>query len=159
MLTRQRLKELLLYDPNIGLFMHLRSQAAAKAGDIAGTKRQKYCKIYVDGRPYFAHRLVWLYEYGVWPTKHIDHINGNPMDNRICNLREATVSQNQVNSAAKKHSKTGHRGIHMHKCGRYRVQLQKDGKPVHAGYFDTIESAVIARDNVYRKIHGEFARL
>ncbi len=162
MITHSYLLSIYSYDPEIGEFSHKRERYK-KDGLFAGTEFKhrgtSYRLISINRKTYFAHRLAWFYVHGSWPTKDIDHINGNGMDNRICNLREATASQNRVNSPAQRHSATGQRGIHVHACGRYRVQLQKDNRPIHVGYFDTLQSAIEARDKAYREIHGEFARL
>ena len=163
-ITAEELRSILDYDQKTGIFTHRdgpfrRNKAGQIAGSVSDQGRKRYYVISVKRKIYTAHRLAWLYMTGEWPKKQIDHINGDSLDNRIVNLREATDSQNRVNSPAYVHSKTGQRGIHVHACGRYRVQLQKDNKPIHIGYFDTLNSAIEARDVAYREIHGEFARL
>src|SRR5690606_34614864 len=101
MLTQQRLKELLYYDPETGIFTRLvgRSGPRARAGDVAGSDNGKgYIRIYVDGRPYKAHRLAWFYMHGEWPEE-IDHRNGERADNRLSNLRPVTRQQNNLNQS------------------------------------------------------------
>ena len=74
-----------------------------KIGDIAGClDKYGYVIITVDGVSFAAHRLVWFYHYNVWPDKIIDHINGDPSDNRIDNLRDVSVRINAEN-ASKRH--------------------------------------------------------
>ena len=95
MLTQERLKELLEYDPETGFFTRLigRSGPRARSGDVAGCDNgQGYIRIYVDGRPYKGHRLAWFYVHGAWPRE-IDHINGDKSDNKLANLRPATRSR------------------------------------------------------------------
>src|ERR1700719_1662744 len=94
-----RLRELLSYDPETGVFRWLvRKRQNVKAGDVAGSfDGCGYCKISIDRRAYKAHRLAWLYMTGEWPPAEIDHINMNRADNRFANLRLATRHQNMAN--------------------------------------------------------------
>jgi hypothetical protein len=76
-LTQERIKELLDYDPDTGIFKWKISKARSiKVNNIAGGAEQgKYHRIRIDGKNYVAHRLAWLYVYGKWPDEYIDHIN------------------------------------------------------------------------------------
>jgi hypothetical protein len=101
MLTAERLRELLDYDPETGRFIWRKDHPTAKhikAGSVAGTKNGRgYWVIGVAGAKYVAHRLAWLYVTGEWPAHLVDHENGDRLDNRFANLREATDSQNNFN--------------------------------------------------------------
>lgn len=98
MLTQDRLRELLHYDPDTGVFTNIKPRHRVKVGDIAGSNSGKgYLQIQIDQKRYSAHRLAWLYTYGRFPEEFIDHINGNPSDNRIVNLREVTQRENLQN--------------------------------------------------------------
>lgn len=159
-LTAERVRQELIYDPQTGIFERRNSQG--QIGCITRIKKGHagaYRKIGIGGKQHFAHRLVWLYVYGHFPSLEIDHINGDGLDNRLCNLRLATPAQNRTNSVAQKSSKTGLRGVHYHPgAKRYRAQICKNNKTYHIGYFDTPEEAHAAYLKAARALHGEFVR-
>src|SRR5579862_7745832 len=97
-ITPERLKEVLDYDPATGEFRwKTRLGGKAVAGRVAGYLDRGYISIRIDRRIYMAHRLAWLWVYGVWPEGWLDHINRKKNDNRIDNLRLAEPWQNQAN--------------------------------------------------------------
>ena len=158
-LTQERLKELLHYDPEKGLFTRLKMAQGSprKIGDVAGNLSQGYIRIGVDGVSYRAHRLVWLYMYGYWPTKSIDHINRIKDDNRFINLREASRSQNAQNVGLKKTNKSGYKGVSWeNRRKKWVVQLRLNIKPIFLGYYDDIDEA-IARYKEAQKIYHPFS--
>lgn len=161
MLTQERLKELLSYDPETGLFTRLvgRSGPNARAGDIAGCDNGKgYIRIYVDGKPYKAHRLAWFYMTGEWVPE-VDHENTIKSDNRWDNLRKATRGQNRGNTRAYKNNTSGLKGVSFNKrTARWAAQIQKDGVKVGLGYYATAEDAHAAYVIAAKKYFGEFAR-
>lgn len=107
MLTQQRLKELLEYDPETGIFKwKVSKNSRAQIGSVAGSlKSSGYIQLMIDKKQYSVHRLAWLYVYGYIPVAFIDHINGCKDDNRIVNLREATNRQNQQNQIKHRNGK------------------------------------------------------
>jgi hypothetical protein len=128
-LTVQRVRELLDYHPEKGLFTwRVKHGRNSDIGKRAGSKRGKYWQIYIDKKSYAEHRLAWLYVNGSWPTaRYIDHINGDSRDNRIENLRECTNGQNMQNQrVAHRNSKTGFLGVQALGDGRYGAQITKD---------------------------------
>ena len=115
------------------------------------------------GKWYGEHRVVWAYMTGAWPNDEIDHINGDSLDNRFENLREATHSQNQMNSGAMTNNLHGVKGCGRKKLngqfyGRYYAQIKVPGqkKVRHIGTFDTLEMAEAAYREVAARYHGEF---
>jgi hypothetical protein len=96
MMTVKRLRKVLSYAPTTGTFRwKVSAGSRASLGAIAGAKNGRgYHQIRIDGRPYSASRLAWLYMTGKWPTSEISYINGKPSDTRWANLRVAT-SQNR----------------------------------------------------------------
>lgn len=162
MLTVERLKEVLRYDLETGVFRWACAIGnRAKEGAVAGCLRSDgYCFIRIDGHPYAAHRLAWLYMHGVWPNLHIDHINRVRSDNRIENLREATRAQNQGNLPRYRNNTSGIKGVSlMKRDNKWRASIRVNGKPKNLGHFNTKEEAA----EVYRKAAiarwGEFASL
>lgn len=159
-LTAQRLRALLTYDSDTGIFKwDVNLNGAAKRGSIAGTiDTNGYVSIKIDKKFYRAHRLAWLYVYGVWPEKYIDHINHVTTDNRIANLRECDNSQNQCNQRVQKRSKSGTKGVTWHKAtGKWQVQCKLNGKNYHGGTFESLEEAVRVCADLRKSIHEEFA--
>jgi len=93
------------------------------------------------------------------PRQHVDHHNGDTLDNRRENLRTATVSQNQMNRRPNRRSASGFKGVSLHKrSGRWQAEIQKDGKKMFLGSFGTPELAALAYDSAARELFGEFAR-
>lgn len=157
MITHDRLKELLRYNPATGEFVRLVSLINfVKVGSVAGhiQKRHGYVRISVDGHSYFAHRLAWLYMTGRFPALEIDHKDRNPSNNCWSNLREATHSQNQANTKVYKTNKIGLKGVHLYK-GRYRAMLSIAGKNKHIGYFGSSSEASEAYKRVASQVYGE----
>jgi hypothetical protein len=146
-LTQKRLKELLSYDQNTGLFYWKVSRRGVKQGTVAGTKTKRgYIQIRIDGKSYLAHRLTWLFFYGEWPKQHIDHINHNTSDNRIDNLREASQQENTKNRSKNKNNTSGISGVHWDKkSNKWQARIGVNGKRIHLGFFDNKEEAIAGR--------------
>lgn len=89
----------------------------------------------------------------------IDHINGNTLDNRKCNLRICTVSENNKNRKIRKDNKSGYRGVYFYKqTNKWCAQIGINYKRITIGYYETIEEAHLARLEAVNKHHGMFAR-
>lgn len=144
--TQARLTEVLAYDEATGVFVWRKKRGRQAAGSVAGSPHNAgYWSIRVDGRPFLAHRLAWLYVRGDWPTE-IDHINGDRSDNRIANLRQVTRQQNCRNAAMRSHNKTGVNGVAYYpRHRRFRVIMSVDGKSRYLGSFKTLEEATAVR--------------
>jgi len=156
------LKKILDYNPKTGCFTWLRTSGSrAVKGRRAGYIRgDGYEKIMIDGNDYYAHRLAWFYMTGEWPKHHIDHINHNPSDNRIENLRVATNHQNRKNMNVYKKNKFGLSGIRWdYKAERWRVQIGVEGNGLYLGSFASLFEAACARKSAevrfgYHENHG-----
>lgn len=155
MITQQRIKHLFNYDETTGVFTRrvaVGRHGCRKVGTIAGTKtRHGYIVIGLDDKRCMAHRLAWLYVYGVLPATDLDHINRNKSDNRIANLRLVNRSQNMHNVSLHKHNSSGHKGVSWHKPRKkWRAYIFVDYTQVHLGLFDKISDAVKARKQAER---------
>ena len=159
-LTAERLRELLHYDPETGIFTWLNSSSGRgrviKAGAIAGVGRgHRYIRIGFFGYRNYAHRLAWLYVYGKFPVNHIDHINGNGHDNRIKNLREATHAENHQNTKIRVDNSIGFTGVYFHKTtGKWRAAITANKKTHSLGLFRTPELAYEAYLEAKSKLHA-----
>ena len=105
-------------------------------------------RIEIDGLKYYAHRIIWEIVYGHKPDKSldVDHINRNPHDNRLFNLRLLTRSQNLHNAAANSRNSTGARGVTYHKRDSlYRATIKGAGVTHRLGSFKSIDDAIAAR--------------
>jgi hypothetical protein len=158
-LTQERLKEILDYDFETGIFKwkKITGYGAQFSGREAGTLTSNgYLKIGIDQKRHRSHRLAWLYVYGYLPLNDIDHINGIRTDNRIINLREVTRSENLQN--IKTHhidNKSGLLGVSYSKAAKsYVSQISINGKYTYLGCFKTKELAHLAYLDKKREIHS-----
>lgn len=162
MLTAERVREVLNYDPETGVFTwRKKTGRKAKIGKVAGVLHSSG-RVYVgvDGIRNFAHRLAWLHVTGEWPAEGmtIDHINGDPSDNRWCNLRLATRRQNQGNRRTNHNSGSGVKGVEWHpKSGKWRASIRINGRNKHLGVFLDKHDAGRAYMAAAEKKFGEFA--
>jgi hypothetical protein len=155
-LTQDLLKELFDYKDG-ELYWKLKPAIRVSIGDIAGSLSSNgYKQVYVNSKPYLNHRIIFAMHNGFFP-KQIDHIDGNPLNNKIENLREVTNTQNAYNK--KCINKYGIKGISLHKkTGKYHVRLTTNGKQMSFGLYEKIEDAKNAAIKARQELHGEFAR-
>lgn len=156
-LTQARLKELLHYDPETGIFTRKSGFGGRKKGTEAGTLSKGYVNICVDGRGYTAGKLAFLYMTGSLPRSLVDHKDLNRQNNAWENLREATQSQNGWNSPRSKNNTTGFKGV-WRKRDKFAAEIMSNRKRVRLGSFATAEEAHAAYCAAANELHGEFAR-
>lgn len=159
-LTQKRLRELLDYDPQSGVFRWKQSpRARVQPGDEAGCPEQRYTRIQINGRRYMAHRLAWLWVTGEWPPEQIDHKDRNTHNNAWSNLRAADHSLNAANRTARVNNKSGFKGVHLLKSGKYGAFIKKDGRSINLGSsFTTPQAAHEAYCAAAERLFGDFAR-
>ena len=154
----ERVNELLAYEPETGVFRWKVARLIGKGmqklppGSVAGTMRKGYVLIGIDGVQYSAHRLAWLVSCGEWPSEDIDHINRQPNDNRIANLRKASRTLNLLNTTKRSDNTNGTRGV-WYWAKRKKWKAYICGKTI--GYFDTQEDAAAAYDEA-RKVWMQY---
>jgi len=153
MITQLRLKELVTYNKSTGIFTWKVDKARAKRGDALGSKTALgYIETSIDGEKYLVHRLVWLYTYGNFPKNNIDHINGIPNDNRICNLRDVTQKQNMMNTKLQCNSTSKQRGVsYAARDSKWRSYITIDNKQVFLGQYSCKLAATIVRSFAEKK--------
>lgn len=166
--TQERLRELLSYNAETGVFTWLRRSENSRldkifnarfSGAKAGSPNSNgYLLIGIKGRLYPAHRLAWLWVHGTMPADQIDHIDGNRANNALANLREATNSQNQRNRGSTKRNTSGFKGVSWRKGEeRWYAQIAASGRNIFLGYYDTPDAAAAAYAAAAAKYHGAFA--
>jgi len=160
MITLERLKEILSYDPETGLWTRLVSRGAMQAGDIAGCLDEGYVRLRVDGKIYRSSRLAWFYMTGVWPPAEVDHIDRDRANDRWANLRIATRSQNNCNRGVFSNNQIGVKGISRHDRPRlkpFKASIKVNSRSKSIGYFETVDLASAAYEAAARENFGEFA--
>ena len=138
--TQEELKRLLTYSPDTGGFVrHLPKMDRV----VTGSPNQKYAQIRIQNRGYGAHQLAWFYVHGVWCDRHLDHINGNPKDNRLANLRSVSPAVNLQNmSRPGRKNKSGYLGVCFVTGKRlWKAAIFANGQNKFLGYFKTAEEA------------------
>lgn len=169
--SRELVRQLLSYEPDSGAFTWLHrpremfgstekfgSWNTKFAGKRAGSHRScGYFSITVFAERYLSHRLAWLWVYGEPVPPEIDHIDTDPSNNRIANLRSATHSQNVANARMFTTNTTGIKGVYLFQ-GRFRAEIIANGTRYSLGSFATLGEASEARRKAASRLQGEFAR-
>lgn len=165
-ITQEFLRDILHYDPSTGEWTW-RSRADVGArwntrnvGTRAGRNRDGwYCQIRINGVSFLGHRLAWLYMTGSPAQYEVDHIYGDPSNNKFSNLRAATNSQNQANRKLSSTNKSGFKGVFWRENRRKWVaSIKVGGKSIHLGHFDTAQEARAVYSSAAMIHFGEFAR-
>ncbi len=167
-LTQSQLKELLHYDKHTGLFTwKVARNNIVKIGSITGNRKTTlgYGNIRISflgkSRLYSTHRLAWLYEFGEFPKKHLDHVNHDRLDNRICILREVDRIDNQRNQKIRSTNKSGLNGVYWHKNSKkWAAEICVNKTSIHLGYFKDKNEAIMDRLHANRlyKFHNNHGK-
>lgn len=146
--------------PNEGRVVWKRqSSPKVKVGAAAGSLYGNgYYYIQLYKKRIKKSRLIFLYVNGYLP-KVVDHINGDPSDDRIANLRGCTPSQNTMNSKIREDNSSGFKGISWHKGNKkWHAYIEKGGRRENVGFFEVKEEACDALEERRKVLHGDFAR-
>lgn len=165
-LTAERLRELLHYNPETGIFTRVADSQSglsgghvhwkARAGAVVGSKSKGgHLTVWLDGGARYLHRLAWLHVHGAWPESQIDHINGIRTDNRIENLRDVSHTANAQNRRdANPGSRSGLLGAHWSGArGKWEASIMSNRKKQFLGVFDNPDDAHQAYLAAKRRLH------
>lgn len=165
-LTADDVRRALHYDPGSGLFTWKRRSDVGPRwngrypGKRAGCLCGGYVLLRLHKRHYRAARIAWLYVHGQWPQGLIDHANCDGTDNRIANLRVATVAQNQCNSRRRANNTSGIKGVTWNKDrSKWQAQICVGYRHIHLGLFVIKQDAAAAYAAAAEQHQGDFRRL
>lgn len=151
LLTAEYLRTQLDYNKETGVFRWKVSTGSRCVGDIAGGihgitgYKRLAIRLNKKTHEFLAHRLAWLYVYGVWPEKAIDHVDRDKTNNRIENLREATCVENGRNRKKQANRSSRYLGVSWYSNDKIWVaEIKINGNRYYLGRFDTEEEAAIA---------------
>lgn len=155
-LTQDRLKELLHYNPDTGVFTRLTDSIKFKSGDVAGyVDKDGYVQISLDGKRMPGHRLAFLYMSGELPKVFGDHKNGVRHNNAWENIREADKRENTRNAKSRKDNSSGFKGVNAYR-NKWEARCRTEFGREHLGYYDTPEEAAKAYQAFSKKHFGAF---
>ena len=122
--------------------------------------RNGYFSGQLFAKTYSAHRVIWAMAHGYWPNGDIDHANGNRLDNRLSNLREATRAENNRNVGVQANNTSGFKGVSWDAAhSKWKARIGHHRKIIHLGRFESPEDAYAAYCAAAQKYHKQFARL
>ena len=157
-MTQEELKSILNYNSETGEFSWTPKKKWKKSSAVGSKKPSGYMQAGIGGKVYYQHRLAWLYMTGEMPDLEIDHINGIKDDNRWCNLRLATRSQNEMNTALSSANTSGIKGVSWDaRNKKWCATIKIEKRTVWLGRHSSIESARKAIERARENMHGEFA--
>jgi len=150
----QLLRNLFRYNSKTGILHWKKTGGKHKSGDKVGSisnGRLRVCILYED---YLVHRIIWAMHFGEFPVNVIDHIDGNPLNNRIDEIRDVNVkTNNEDRGKPEKHNSAGFHGVKLHGCGRFGAFITSNSKKKYLGYFDTPQEAHEVFLNAKRQLH------
>lgn len=163
--TQEILHEWFDYNSLTGIFVWRKEPREIRPllGKVAGTQNRQYVMISVPGFGMIgAHRLAWIYVYGITiGGAEIDHKDGDPRNNAIANLRLATSTEQKRNKRVQSNNRSGLKGAFYHACHKgkkWRSQIKVGDDLIFLGYFHTAQEAHEAYSAAAHKHFGEFAR-
>lgn len=148
MLTQKRLRSVMCYDPQTGIFAWSRGE---RKGKVAGTKHDArgFLKVSIDGERYLLHRLAWLWMTGLMPRWNVMHIDGNHANNQWSNLHEGDRIQPEPFRAPWSEP-AGLAGAYQ-TGDTFAAMVQAEGIVLNLGTFATAKDASAAAIGAVRK--------
>lgn len=158
-ITLEIVSEYLTYDQFTGNLYQRKKRPKIQVGSLAGgITPYGYRYIQLEGRKYPAHHIVWLFETGNLPTKALDHIDGNQLNNKFSNLREVTTKQNTENRGKQRNNKTGYKGVSFNnRLQKYVAQIQHNYEPIYIGIYATAYEAHLAYEAKAKELFTHYA--
>jgi hypothetical protein len=125
---------------------------------VGTTRNDGYVRISINKQLFYAHRLIFMMFHGYMPNQ-IDHIDGNPSNNKIENLRAANNKQNSLNKPITKANKSGFKNVYWHKnAQKWCVEIKYLGKKLYIGLFDDLNLADLVATEARDKYHNKWAK-
>lgn len=156
-LSIDRARQLFALDQEAGrLFWRISTNGRIKVGDEVGSLCNGYMRCRADGENLFVHRIIWLLFYGEWPSQHLDHMNGERIDNRLSNLRVVSPSENKQNvrRARSDNMSSGLLGVTLdRRSGKWVAQIEVNGRNKKIGRFSDAMTAHLAYVEAKRRLH------
>lgn len=158
MIDIDQLRAALSYNPETGdlIWRCNRRGSSARVGAIAGYRKSTgYITVCVDGEHVYAHRIAWMLTHGpIQPRMEIDHVDHDPANNRLDNLRLVTAHGNKANQSRSSRNTSGVTGVYWARHAKaWAAQIKAHGMVRSLGYFKTVEAAAAARKTAERE-HG-----
>lgn len=161
-MTQELLHQMLKYNKDTGIFNWKisPSRIVKKDSQAGNIRKDGYIQIKIKGKMYLAHRLAWIYEYGIFPEDYIDHINHDRADNRIQNIREVSRFDNNRNQSIRSDNTSGVTGVYFDKSqNKWRASINGKYGKVYLGIFSSKDEAIVAilvarKEHQYHNNHG-----
>ena len=156
--TVEYLKSRLTYNPATGELYWIKRGVFGSVRRAGSIDPSGHLILQIDGKNYRSARVAWALHYGEWPPldRCVDHKDRSPLNDKIDNLRLATVQQNSVNSSHRKTQLSGAKGV-VKKNNKWHANIYPNGERIRIGKFDSIEAAAEAYKNAAKVHYGEFA--
>jgi hypothetical protein len=162
-ITKQQLSETFAIDLDQGKFFwknvskYHNTLNGLEAGNAQKTHSKVYWVISLNGKKHKRSRLMFLYVNDRFPTPCVDHINGNSLDDRIQNLREASLLENAWNHKMRKRQIDLPMGVRSMANGKFQARIGYQGKQLHLGVFETPDEAKTIYETKRKELYGKFA--
>ena len=157
-ITQEQVKAFFDYREDGNLIRKVKTSNRVKVGEVVGwITAKRYKAVHIEGKPEYIHRLVFLYHHGYMPEC-IDHIDNDPLNNRIENLRAASLGQNMLNIRGFVGSKSGVKGVAWSRSSKkWTVMCRVNKKSKYIGVYEDLELAELVAIEARNKYHGQFA--